>query len=117
MQMTVGEIKRSYDHAKDKNRQVRILADLNCCTEDQILTILDVETNRNREPEQKSSGADVAVQVLYGILDELESEIRNLEEEYRSVKTAIDVLMNRKENHGKETPNKAGNNRAVQSSS
>lgn len=112
MQMTAGEIKRSYDQAKDKERQIGILADLNCCTREAIAVILDVESRKKpRASEQKITGIDAAEQALYAVLDDLESEIRNLEEEYKSVKKAIDVLAERKEgrNHGKETFNKAGN--------
>lgn len=31
MEMSVGEIKRSYDQAKNKERQIGILAELNDC--------------------------------------------------------------------------------------
>ena len=108
MQMTAGEIKRNYDQAKDKERQIGILADLNCCTREAIVKILDVESSREKPsaPEQKLTGIGAAEQALYEVLDELESEIRRLEEEYKSVKKAIDVLAKRKEGqeHGKKTP-------------
>lgn len=113
MEMSVGEIKRIYDQSKNKERQIGILADLNCCTRDAIVKILDVECSREKPSahEQKLTGIDAAEQALYAVLDDLESEIRSLEEEYKSVKKAIDVLAERKEgrNHGKETFDKAGN--------
>lgn len=40
MQMTVEEIIRSYTQAKDKSKQIGILADLNGCNKEKIRTIL-----------------------------------------------------------------------------
>ena len=40
MQMTVEEIIRSYTQAKDKSKQIGILADLNGCDKEKIRTIL-----------------------------------------------------------------------------
>lgn len=107
MEMSHGEIQRNYEQAKDKKRQVKILADLNDCKEEQILEILDVKSGKKKEPVQKDDKSDTAVQALYEVLDELETKIRNLEEKYKSVKMAIDVLAERKEknNRGKEAFN------------
>ncbi len=40
MDMTAAEILKNYREAKDKKRQVRILADMNVCTIDEIKAIL-----------------------------------------------------------------------------
>lgn len=40
MQMTEEEICRSFKEAKDHRKQVSILADLNCCSKDEIRKIL-----------------------------------------------------------------------------
>ena len=43
MQMTNGEIIRSYKEAKHKGEQIKILAELNCCSKDHIMGILRME--------------------------------------------------------------------------
>lgn len=40
MQMDAGEICRSYAAAKDKNDQIKVLADLNDCSTQEILDVL-----------------------------------------------------------------------------
>ena len=49
MQMTEGEIRRSYRAAKQKERQIRILAELNDCSVAKIKAILD-----DKKPERAS---------------------------------------------------------------
>lgn len=43
MQMTPSEIRRNYREAADKNRQIGILADLNCTTKAEIIRILETD--------------------------------------------------------------------------
>lgn len=43
MQMTPNEIRRDYEAAKKKKEQLQILADLNCCTVEEIREILIAE--------------------------------------------------------------------------
>lgn len=95
MQMTAGEIKRSYEEAKNKGRQVRILAELNNCSQDEIRTVLSGEDKRKQpaiKADQKAMSIDDTVNILFARLDELEEQIKPLEEEYRNVKIAIDVI-------------------------
>ena len=66
MQMTNGEIVASYRQAKNKKEQVKILAELNCCTQDEIKKILlegglDVrELPRNRAATTKATAESKA---------------------------------------------------------
>ena len=47
MQMTEGEIRASYRQAKDKKKQIGILADLNSCPKEEIKRILEGGTMEN----------------------------------------------------------------------
>lgn len=49
MQMTEGEIRRSYREAREKKKQIRILAELNACSVAEIQAILD-----GKKPERAS---------------------------------------------------------------
>lgn len=101
MEMSVGEIKRSFDQAKDKKRQIGILADLNCCDRSEIEKIISAENRgEHHEPvraaaekmSKKAMGLDEVIDILFVRLDELEEKIKPLEEEYRNIKIAIDVI-------------------------
>lgn len=46
MEMTESEIKASYSHAKHKNTQIKILADLNDCSVKDIKTILGIQEEK-----------------------------------------------------------------------
>lgn len=104
MQMSVGEIKRSYDQAKNKKHQIDVLADLNCCSREDIEKILAVESSRIPKEEAvtctDSLNLDGVFDILYCRLDELEGEIKLLEEEYQKVKNAIEVLGKVRSEHG-----------------
>lgn len=101
MEMSVGEIKRSYDQAKNKERQIAILAELNDCDRSEIEKIISVENRREKHepvnvaeenPDDKEIGLDDVMNTLFSRLDELEKQIKPLEEEYRNIKIAIDVI-------------------------
>lgn len=102
MQMSVGEIKRSYDEAKYKQRQIGILAELNGCTKEEIVKIIDAENRRKgkngetSETPQEEPKLSQIKEMLYARLDELEKDIKALEEEYRKVSIAAEVLGNMK---------------------
>lgn len=103
MQMSVGEIKRSYDEAKNKKTQIGILAELNCCTKEEIVKIIDAENRRkekpvetNNEPHEEPRLSQIN-ELLYARMDELEKDIKALEEEYRKISIAAEVLGNMKE--------------------
>lgn len=109
MEMSVGEIKRSYDQSKNKERQIGILADLNCCDRSEIEKIISVESKReHHEPVQavvekspeKEMGLDEVMDTLFARMDELEEQIKPLEEEYRNIKIAIDVIAKVRSVHG-----------------
>ena len=103
MQMSVGEIKRSYDEAKNKKTQISILAELNCCTKEEIAKIIDAENKRREKPAETNKIPHEELklsqinEMLYARLDELEKDIKALEEEYRKVSIAAEVLANMKE--------------------
>ena len=68
MQMSVNEIVRSYREAKEPGKQITILAELNCCTREDIYNILKengVDINRralnggNSKSPMKSSYSNV----------------------------------------------------------
>ena len=109
MEMSVGEIKRSYDQAKNKRRQIDILADLNCCDRSEIEKIISVESMREQhepvkavveKPSEKEMCIDDVMNTLFSRLDELEKKIKTLEEEYRNIKIAIDVIAKVRSVHG-----------------
>lgn len=100
MYMSVGEIKKNYYEAKNKKRQIVILADLNCCSKEEIEKILGVEKKR----ESKTSRNDLATEQkkevsienvknkLFSRMDELDRQIKELENEYREIVVAIKVI-------------------------
>ncbi|MDD6332325.1 MAG: hypothetical protein PUA59_07835 [Clostridium sp.] len=105
----MGEIKRSYDQAKNKERQIGILAELNDCDRSEIEKIISVESMREQhEPvkavvekqSEKEMGLNDVMNTLFSRLDELEKKIKPLEEEYRNIKIAIDVIAKVRSVHG-----------------
>lgn len=103
MQMSVGEIKRSYEEAKYKQKQIGILAELNACTKEDIEKIIDAENKRNEKhgevieiPSEELKIGKI-MEKLYARLDEIEKDIKSLEGEYKKVCIAVDVLGTMKE--------------------
>ena len=101
MYMTEGEIRRDYARAKNKNMQIGILADLNCCTKDRIREILGLipcteSTVEIAEPDgnpvEKSVDKDAIMSRLYNTLDDLDREIKQLEKQYEQTAIAIKVV-------------------------
>lgn len=103
MQMSIREIKRSYDEAKHKQRQIGILAELNNCTKEDIIKIINIENKSNNTvPESvKVVSEELTLSqinnMLYARLDEIEGDIKKLEEKYRKIFIAVEVLGNMKE--------------------
>lgn len=94
MIMSREEILRDYKSAKNRRRQVQILADLNCCSRAEIERILDLEKPTDSSP---AAGAETEERDpfeawLHGRLDSLDAEIRALEERHRKYADAIEVL-------------------------
>ena len=99
MQMSVTEIKKNYNEAKNKNRQIGILADLNCCSKEEIEKIVAVENAIEQKVEKiviASIGKDLSLNdvrnKLYVRMDELDSQIKLLEKEYRKIVITLEVL-------------------------
>ena len=90
MQMTEGEIRRDYASAKNKNMQIGILADLNCCSRKKIMEILGVQPRKRMTEKQ-----------MFEELDRLDEAIKDLEKQY---KTIARVVMKGRAN-GKKTLN------------
>ena len=97
MQMSVEEIKRNYNEAKNKNRQIGILADLNCCSKEEIEKIVAVENSIEQKKAsaplvKKELSVNDAVNKLYVRMEELDSKIKTLDKEYRNIVITIGVL-------------------------
>lgn len=101
MQMTDNEIKRQYKEAKNKKQQIGILADLNCCSKEEIESILGITKEDNKPSCDMSRGQ--IMDLLFGKLDSLEQEIQRLEAEYKKIHNAIEVLgtIGKEYNNGK----------------
>lgn len=107
MQMTPDEIRRNYREAKNKNRQIDILADLNECSRKEIEKILNMDSKKAENceepkhiPTENSSGEIIGK--LFARLDILDKEIKEKEAEYKNIIIAIEVLENlRKEDYGR----------------
>lgn len=56
MEMTNGEIITSYRQAKDKKKQIEVLADLNMCSKDEIVEILKEQGVPHRELPRNRGG-------------------------------------------------------------
>ena len=94
MQMTEGEIRRSYGAAKNKNTQIGILADLNACSKDHIKQILGIDeaVEEVLETEPQEPTKSELLKLLFTKLDSLDEQIKSLEKEYKDVHTAIEVI-------------------------
>lgn len=116
MQMTESEIVRSYKEAAEPARQIRILAQLNCCSQDDIARIVGLQEvpklRRGRKatkatvkvianPEVKlHSAKDEVLTELYRKLDMLDAEIKEMETRYKETTTAIKVLSEMEDTNG-----------------
>ena len=108
MYMTEAEIYRDYRQARHKNRQIGILADLNGCSKEEIEAVIAKYEKQNEvtapvevlppeapppeapPPEQAETG--YVLSRLYEELDQLNAEIRRMEERYKETTIAIKVL-------------------------
>lgn len=102
MVMSREEILRDYKSAKNRRRQVQILADLNCCSRAEIERILGLE-----KPDGAAPAAGIETEErspfeawLHGRLDSMDAEIKALEEKYRKYANAIEVLGEYSEERG-----------------
>lgn len=93
MQMTGEEIRRLYKSAKNKKKQITILADLNRCSAGRILEIVHVQKDAaGKEAGHKSAEWEPEPQqkALMARPDELDIQIKALENEYR--RTARELM-------------------------
>lgn len=89
MVMSENEIKRDYNAAKDKEAQIGILADLNLCSKEEIKRIVE--------------GKGELLQSLFEELDQVEAEAKRLEEWYKKLAIAIEVISVIQERDSKNT--------------
>ena len=97
MQMSDEEIRREYKAAKYKKKQIGILAQLNCCSADEIKAIVRDSPQGNLKQPQKP---DVSSAMLTSMvqeklaekLDALDKEIRRLEGQYKEITIAMKVI-------------------------
>lgn len=88
MEMSAGEIRRHYKYAKDRKKCIYILAELNCCSTDRIKEILFVSETQRMQNVKVSVDHRIKlnsneIKSLYKRLDELDAEIKPLEDEYK----------------------------------
>ncbi len=91
--MTDGEIRQVYRSARNRKKQISILAQLNCCSTGRILEIVHVKSDsREEEPGKctveygRVSSEEKALMVR---MYELDSKIKILENEYRRTVTEL----------------------------
>lgn len=91
MEMSDADIRLEYRLAKNKDRQIGILADLNCCTKKKIREILGLPQPKKR----------MTYKQMFAELDRVdEAAIKELEKQYKAI--AGKVLGN----NGQKTFNK-----------
>lgn len=102
MNMSVDEICRNYRQAKDKKEQIKILADLNCTSKDEIIKVL-VDCGEMEPPEsrpKKTSKKHAAklpepvAQALFTRIDELDKLIKPLEDQRDEINERMKPLRN-----------------------
>lgn len=90
MQMSNEEIMKNYRQAKNPKQQIRILADLNCCSVEEINAIVnptECSISPNRLPDVK-----LMIQAFYEEMERVDKEIKLLESRYTNIKGVIDAL-------------------------
>lgn len=96
MQMTDDEIRRDYNAAKKKKKQLGILAQLNCCSVAEIKDIVLSTPKAKAVPPAATSLTQVQIgkvkDMLAQKLDDLDAEIKRLESQYKEVTIAMKVV-------------------------
>lgn len=85
MEMGIEEIRMQYKYAKDRKKCISILADLNCCSKDDIKEIIGLSERPNTKAreDQRITLNTEEIKSLYARLDELDAVIKPLEDEYK----------------------------------
>ena len=101
MEMTDGEICREYRLAKNKEKQIRILADLNRSDQQSIINILTNGGEKVRfipssvgRKTTKDLTSEKYKLLLYRRLDVLDRKIAKAEKEYRQIIEALRIFWN-----------------------
>ncbi len=91
--MTDGEIRQVYRSARNRKKQISILAQLNCCSTGRILEIVHSKADiREEEADQRTvecGSISPEQKALIDRMDELDSQIKILENEYRRTVTEL----------------------------
>lgn len=94
MTMTDNEICRNYRAAKNKPEQIKILADMNCTTVDEVKKILISGGELVEEP-QKSNRGKKPVVMPDSVLDALAHELDVLDVEIKQLQGTLKPLVDR----------------------
>ncbi len=113
MQMTNEEICQSYQQAKHKAKQIQILAELNVCTKEEILAVLEAEgitvghrtkgslqqkhkpvKEKTEAPENKSVPSDwkTAMKAIQARITGLKHQKETIENELAEIYKALDDI-------------------------
>jgi ribosomal protein S20 len=122
MQMTNEEICQSYQQAKHKAKQIQILAELNVCTKEEILAVLEAEgitvghrtkgslqqehkpvKEKTEAPENKSVPSDwkTALKAIQARITELKHQKETIENELNEIYSTLGAFC-RKEQKNEE---------------
>lgn len=128
MMMDEQEIRRSYEQAKSKEKQIGILAQLNDCSTKDIRMILGLEPKEEKEPRKKKahtpkeepqpeqkpepveeqppmekSELQTVIDSLYEEMEQLDKEIKEKEIRYKRIVTTLYTLNEYMQNHPADT--------------
>ena len=97
MQMSEAEICKRFKEAKDHRKQVGILADLNCCSRDQIREILlknGIAPPRygNRYTKIKEENLPKDIPVPKSVFNTIKDRIDNIDMEIQNLEVRIEYL-------------------------
>lgn len=95
MEMTNAEIVRQYKEAKQKNKKIRILAQLNACPESTIKEILigagAIEEKQTAKPKTRLTDRSQRIAVPEAVIKVCENALDSLENNMRNCKQTIDI--------------------------
>lgn len=99
MEMTREEILRNFKESKNKYKQIGILASLNACSKEEIMDIIvqQVPLTASEAPQEcaehsKTEQNSMSVtDWLCAKIDEVDGQIKTLEERYRKYTVALEV--------------------------
>ena len=107
MTMTENEICRNYRAAKDRPGQIKVLADMNCTTADEIkkilvakgeLVVAPPKSNRGKKAQEKSKQAEEkpkTTPIPDAVMEALAAELDALDMQISLVKAKLDPLVDR----------------------